>query len=75
MRVGHCRGDRLVNFVCDRGRHLAQQHDPIETREIGLGLLQSRLGAFASGDVDDNGTAEGWRAVCRGNDKRRDVGP
>src|SRR5437763_14049839 len=75
MRVCHCRGYRLVHFVGDRSRHLAQQHDPIEAREIGLGLLQSRLGAFAIGDVDDNCATEGWRAVCRGNDKRSDVGP
>ena len=75
MRVCHGRGNRLVHFVCDRGRHLAQQHDPIETREIGLGLLQSLLRAFAIADVDDNCTTEGGRAVCRGNDKRSDVGP
>ena len=75
MRVCQCRGNRLVDFVRDRGRHLAQQHDPIEAREIGLGLLQSRLGAFAIGDVDDNCTTEGRRAVCRGNDKRSGVGP
>ena len=46
-----------------------QHHDPIETREIGLGLLQSFLGMFAIGDVDDDCSTERWRAVCRGNDK------
>ena len=75
MRVSHCRRNRLIDFVRDRSRHLAQQHDPIEARKIGLGLLESRLGAFPISDIDDNGTAEGWRAVCRGNDKRSDVSP
>src|SRR5271169_1096102 len=73
--VGDDRGNRLIDFVRDRGGHLPQQHDPIEAREIGLGLLQSLLRTFAIGDVDDNCTKESWRAVCRGNDKRSDVGP
>jgi hypothetical protein len=32
--------NRLINVVRDRGCHLFQ-HNPIDTREIGLGLLQS----------------------------------
>src|SRR5499433_1539343 len=75
IRIGDDRGYRLVNFVCDRGRHLPQQHDAIEAREIGFGLLQSLLCTFAISDVDDDGAKEGWRAVCRGNNKRGDIGP
>jgi hypothetical protein len=33
-------GDRLVDLVGDRGRHLAQEHHPIDAREIRLSLLQ-----------------------------------
>ena len=64
--VGDHRGDRLVDFVRDGSRHLSQQHYPIETREIGLGLLQGLLRTFAIGDVYVNRLQKGisgfgWR--------------
>ena len=67
--VGDYRGNRLVDFVRDRGRHLSQQHYPIETLEIGLGLLQSLLGTFAIGDVDDDCAAD--RLACCLSRERR----
>jgi hypothetical protein len=52
--VGDDRRNRLIDLVRDRGRHLPQQHDPVETCELALGLLQSLLGTLSLGDVDDD---------------------
>src|SRR5271157_5669933 len=46
------------------------------SRSGGRAPSQRKLAcAFAIADVDDDCTTEGGRAVCRGNDKRCDVGP
>src|ERR1700694_3873634 len=40
-------GKRLVDLMRDQGCHLADEHDPIDAREICLGLLQRFLRTLA----------------------------
>ena len=40
MSVVDCRGDRLVDFMSDRGRQLPHRGDAIDVRELRLRLTQ-----------------------------------
>ena len=47
LAVGDDRGERLVNFVGDRGRQLSQSHHAADVREIRLRLTKRFFGALA----------------------------
>src|SRR5262249_53757559 len=50
--VGDDRGERLRDFMGDRGRQLAQRHHPRDVGQLHLGLVQRLFGALALGQVE-----------------------
>src|ERR1700757_2616827 len=70
--VIHNRGERLIDLMRDRGRHLSQGCNPRDMRKLSLCLAQGLLGALALRYIPYQSQAEPMSAVPKWADANLD---